>query len=401
MRFLFYSHDGVGLGHVRRHLAIAAALAELSPRAKVLLATSVDEVSRLGLPPHVDTLKIPALQKVTNSRYTSRRLGLTISQTRALRSGLLRSAVESFRPLLVLVDKHPLGAAGEFEPGLIAAKEIGSKVVLGLRDILDDTQAVQSEWRPAMMRRVVRYYDRILVYGEPSVYNPAEQYQFTRALVGRTAFCGYVVNQFPCASQSKEFGPALLGKSKHPIVLATAGGGEDGFVLLQTFMKASKGAPWTGIAVAGPLLAQSEWNALQILADQTGVRLIRFVPCLARLFHEVDTLVCMGGYNTLLEAISTGLPALCVPRAQPRSEQLLRAEAFERLGLLRTIHPRQLTVKKLRQGIAAGLRLKRRDLQERARSVLHFDGAPRAAQQLLALCNGHPLVSTNGANAGN
>ena len=29
-RFLFYSHDGLGLGHTRRNLAIAAALTEIS-----------------------------------------------------------------------------------------------------------------------------------------------------------------------------------------------------------------------------------------------------------------------------------------------------------------------------------------------------------------------------------
>src|SRR5881628_1458544 len=76
MRVLFYSHDGMGLGHVRRHLAIASALVEAAPEAKVLVVTSVDEVSRLGLPPNVDTLRLPALRKVANNEYSSRRLGL-------------------------------------------------------------------------------------------------------------------------------------------------------------------------------------------------------------------------------------------------------------------------------------------------------------------------------------
>jgi hypothetical protein len=41
MRFLFYSHDGYGLGHTCRNLAIARALTELAPRASVLLATGI------------------------------------------------------------------------------------------------------------------------------------------------------------------------------------------------------------------------------------------------------------------------------------------------------------------------------------------------------------------------
>src|SRR5438309_1892855 len=94
MRFLFYSHDGMGLGHVHRHLAIASALARLCPRAQVLLATGVDDASQLGLPANVDTLKLPGLRKLANGHYASRRLALPMGEIRALRSAVLRAAVE-------------------------------------------------------------------------------------------------------------------------------------------------------------------------------------------------------------------------------------------------------------------------------------------------------------------
>ena len=94
MRFFFYSHDGMGLGHVRRHIAIAAALHETAPNVQVLLATSVNEVVGLGLPPNVDTLKLPSLRKITNKEYAPRRLGIPSGEMRSLRSGLLREAVQ-------------------------------------------------------------------------------------------------------------------------------------------------------------------------------------------------------------------------------------------------------------------------------------------------------------------
>src|SRR5438445_5834124 len=146
MRFLFYSHDGMGLGHVRRHLAIASALAEMSPKVKVLMATSVDEVCRLGLPPNVDTLKLPALRKVANRQYASRRLGLSPCEIHDLRSALLLAAVETFRPTIVVADKHPFGAGGEFKAALERAKSYGARAVLGMRDILDEPEAVHQEW---------------------------------------------------------------------------------------------------------------------------------------------------------------------------------------------------------------------------------------------------------------
>jgi predicted glycosyltransferase len=50
-RFLFYSHDGLGLGHVRRNLCVASALSELIPQASILLATSAEEAELFGIPP--------------------------------------------------------------------------------------------------------------------------------------------------------------------------------------------------------------------------------------------------------------------------------------------------------------------------------------------------------------
>src|SRR3954471_16683180 len=106
MRFLFYSHDGLGLGHTRRHLTVAAALAQRAPDAAILLATSAEEPRRFGLPRHVEILKLPGLCKNANEQYSARRLKVSVKQIRALRSALLVTAVKTFQPEVVLVDKH-------------------------------------------------------------------------------------------------------------------------------------------------------------------------------------------------------------------------------------------------------------------------------------------------------
>jgi predicted glycosyltransferase len=93
----------------------------------------------------------------------------------------------------------------------------------------------------------------------------------------------------------------------------------------------------------------------------------------------------MGGYNTIAEAVSQGIPTVCVPRTTPRSEQLLRAQAFERLGLLSTIHPKELDPEVLRDAIKVSLSTNRQALRERAGSLLTFDGAQRAAISLFNL----------------
>jgi predicted glycosyltransferase len=385
VRFLFYSHDGVGFGHVRRHLAIASALVESFPGAKVLIATSVDEVSQLGLPPNIDTLKLPALRKVANDEYCSRRLGLPSEEIYALRSALLQAAVKAFRPAAVLVDKHPFGAGGEFWAALGTARALGARAVLGLRDILDGRAAVRKEWADGhVQERIAEYYDLVLVYGAPSVFDPIAEYEFPSALAERTKYCGYVVNK-PERGRGGEMAPAFqqLDFDFHPCILATTGGGEDGFTVLETFVRAAEGAPWKGIAVAGPMLSKREFSILEALAGRSGVTLHKFIPRLPDLFWKLDGLVCMGGYNTLVEAASQAIPTICIPRSSPRSEQLLRARVFEQLGLLRCISSERLTVERLRQEVNASLETRRGKKMNRSSSGLDFEGARRAASHLL------------------
>ena len=387
MRFLFYSHDGLGLGHTRRHLAVAAALAELDRTASILLATGADFISRLGVPRQVEVLKLPGLQKIGNENYTARHLQIPGSEIRALRSALLLATVKAFRPDVVLVDKHPFGASGEFKAGLQALRRQGGRAVLGLRDILDEPDQVLREWRPYQMQhRIAKHFDQVLVYGERAVFDPIREYQFPADMTERTRFCGYVVNDehtVVVPDPQPPF-PGRAGRPR-PVVLATAGGGEDGFKMLETFIRAAHGAPWQGCVVAGPMTPDVELAELERLAEQFGVIFRTFVPHLALLFDSADALVCMGGYNTLTEAVFHGIPTVCVPRTVPRTEQLIRAEAFARLGLLQVCRAVELQPGLLRKKIATALREPRSGLQAHAKSHLKFDGARQASRYLLQL----------------
>jgi predicted glycosyltransferase len=382
MRFFFYSHDGMGLGHTRRHLAVATALAERAPRAAILLATSAEEIARFGLPRQVEILKLPGLRKDSNEAYSSRRLRVSVTEIRELRSAFLLTAIKSFRPDVVLVDKHPFGASGEFKAGLKALRRNGGRAVLGLRDILDDPQQVQREWGPyQMQQRIARYYDEVTIYGDRAVFDPVEAYAFPPQLAARTHFCGYVLSREN--SQSLEnfewpFPPAR--KRNRPVVLATTGGGEDGFRILETFIRASRKAEWQGVVIAGPMIPDAQWTALQKLALLNGVAYRNFVPHLSALFGSIDALVCMGGYNTLIEAAAENVPTVCVPRVKPRVEQLMRANAFEKLGLLQVCHPTDLDPATLRLKIIAALAS-----AKMTGTPLHFNGAELAASRLLTL----------------
>jgi predicted glycosyltransferase len=386
-RFLFYSHDGLGLGHIRRNLAIARALTDAAPRASIVLATSAEYADTLGLAANVDLLRLPALRKLGNGHYAARRLPIPAADVSRLRSDLLAAAVRSFAPDVLLVDKHPLGVYGELESALDALADIGGRAVVGFRDILDEPEAVAAEWAAHRIPEVIaERFDRVLVYGDEAILDPILEYGLPEAVAARTRFCGYVstpengdhdalqaLRGFPFATRAR------------PLVLATAGGGEDGVGLIEAFVDAAAGAGWDAIVVAGPQAANGAVSGVRRRAVASGTAFRSFVPQLAGWFGVVDALVCMGGYNTLTEAVSRGTPTVCVPRVSPRREQAIRAEAFSRLGLIRTLGPDYLSPDRLRAEVEFALTARRAELAGRAHRVLDFGGAQRAAHNLLEL----------------
>jgi predicted glycosyltransferase len=375
---------------VRRNLAIAGALTELEPRASVLLATSADEAPMLSIPTGVDILKLPGLRKLGNERYGARRLAISAAEFATVRAQILRAAVESFRPQVLLADKHPLGPGEELRPALQVARTEGVRTVLGLRDILDHPATVASEWAPrAIFDQIQRYYDRVLVYGRPHIFDPVREYGFPDPVAAMTSFCGYVFRPASGPARPDE-GPEDFGRAPRtrPLVLATAGGGEDGFALLATFIKAVAGRPWDAIVVSGSQCGPEEAQRLRGLAAEAEVGFRTFVPGLSGAFGALDALVCMGGYNTLVESAAAGVPTVCVPRVRPRREQLLRAQAFARLGLLRLLEPRWLGAPLLTEAIGRTLEDRRSLRGDGANGALDLHGAGRAAGHLLDLAQG-------------
>jgi predicted glycosyltransferase len=389
LRFLLYSHDGLGLGHVRRNLAIASALIRVAPDSSVLLVTGAGDIDRLGLDPGIDVLRLPALRKLANGRYAARRLALSRSDLTALRAGQIGAAVESFRPDVMLVDKHPGGARGELRPGLRALRAAGGRAVIGFRDILDDQLHVRREWHSARTPELIAsHYDQVLVYGRRQVFDFEDAYGRWPDAGRRVRYTGYVVHRTPCHDAAVEsVSPFLVAPRTHrPVVVATAGGGEDGDRLLETFIHAADSS-WQGVVVAGPDMAPDRRHALRRAAVESGVGFRVFAHDLASWLGEADAVVCMGGYNTLAEALFRGTPTVCVPRVSPRTEQLIRALAFERLGLLRVVQPTALDAVALRGAVTQALERSRPELVARAHAALDFNGDSRAAGWLAELAD--------------
>ena len=179
---------------------------------------------------------------------------------------------------------------------------------------------------------------------------PFDDSSFPPALAEITSFCGYVVSH----SLATQLG-ATRPSSRRPRVLATVGGGDDGYPILDTFVDAAEGSGWDAMIVAGAYCPQDRRDLLRSKASAAGVAYRDFVPGLPTEFSSLDALVCMGGYNTLAEVAASGVPAVCIPRREPTRDQLIRARAFESRGLVRVLDPDDLAPDLLREEIETAL----------------------------------------------
>src|SRR5215210_8691776 len=142
-RFLFYTNECVGLGHLRRTVSLAQAVCELDPAATSLIITGAPVAPDQRLPPGVDTVKLPQLGRDGDGVHRSHRLDIGLARARSLRARLALAAAEGFQPDVAIVDKTPCGLGDELVPTLEALHRTSCRIVLGLRDIEDGPEGVR------------------------------------------------------------------------------------------------------------------------------------------------------------------------------------------------------------------------------------------------------------------
>ena len=348
VRILMYSHDTYGLGHVTRTLRIAGAIRNRTRRASILVLSGSPVAPYLPLPAGADLVKLPSVLKAGADRYRARNLAVDFAQIKRMRRNVIRSTAESFKPHLFLVDNVPLGMKGEIIPTLemIRAQLPRTRIILNLRDILDDPDVIRCSWERDGVHDVLRtLYDQIYVLGDPEVFDAIEAYGFP---ADRTLHVGYATPSPRRVASSAR--PPAAGEGGTARVLLTAGGGGDGFDLLSAALKGltelSRGGslrtPLDVEVVTGPLMAAGDRIDVARLARRCGARIEEFVQDLPGRMLASHLVFSMAGYNTSCDILSHAHAAIIHPRTTPRVEQLIRARAFAARGIATMLPPDRL-----------------------------------------------------------
>ncbi|MFC5380497.1 glycosyltransferase family protein [Aquipuribacter nitratireducens] len=340
-RVALYSHDTQGLGHVRRNIAVAAALVGADPATNVLLLTGAPEATSLPLPPRTEVVTLPALAKSTDGSYASRVLDAPLADVLRIRAGVVTAALLAFAPDLLVVDKVARGVHGELDEALRVLREtLPTRVVLGLREVLDHPVAARREWERDRTDDVLRdSYDAVWVYGDPRVYDPVAEYGLSPDVAAMTVHTGYLGRGRQDGTRTRTRA-GRVRRPDGPYALCLVGGGQDGVDLARAFLAAPLPTGVQGIAVTGPYMAAEQRRELRgLAAARDDVRVLDFVPDAADLVAGAAAVVSMAGYNSVCELLAARRPTLLVPRVRPRREQLVRARRLAARGLVDMLHP--------------------------------------------------------------
>ncbi len=413
-RFLMYSHDTFGLGHVRRALSLAAHFVEALPGAQVLIVTGSPLAHAYTLPPRTDYVKLPAVTKQGNGTYRACSLDMEFASIRDLRAALLCETARAYRPDVFMVDHAPNGLKGEALPtlALLRGSQPRCLRVLGQRDILDERRAVRRSWREeGVYHTLENDDDLILVYGSQQLYDVVAEYDLPAPVKWRVRYCGYldrVAEEGVAgagATPSSTPAPAAPGadprvlalrrellSSSGRLVVLTAGGGGDGFPLMRAYLLGlqrlpAPAPPFASALLTGPLMPEAEQRELRDLAATLPAGTVRLEAFLADplpLLRAADLVVAMAGYNTACELLGLRQRVLFVPRATPRQEQLIRASLLSRHGLARMLHPEQATPERLIESVQQSLAQPRPKQHQLDAAGISFGGQAAALEAIIA-----------------
>ena len=346
-RIAFYSHDALGLGHMRRNALIAQTIAGSSLGAAVLLISGAKELNAMCLGAGVDCVTLPALMKNAAGDYLPRNLEIPGDDLIDLRAMTIRAALSAFKPDIFIVDKLPRGVCRELDPALELLRRKRTRCVLGLRDILDDPATVAREWSENESERAVSdFYDAVWVYGDPTVYDLLREYDMSASVSRKVRYTGYLNSSHRIEGPADAEVTAAI-ESVHvgkPLIFCEVGGGQDGAELANAFTEAELPGDAVGVLLLGPFMPVARRQELtKRAAGNARLRLLEFTSEPTPLLRRADRVIAMGGYNTVCELLCLEKSALIVPRTSPRTEQLIRAERLRDFGALDVLDPAHMT----------------------------------------------------------
>lgn len=376
-RLLVYVQHLLGVGHVKRAAGIARACRRAGIEVCVVIGGEHVPRTDFGGAITVELEPVRALDMTFKTLVTGDNMPVTQQVWLRRQKALLRAEMD-FEPDALLTEHYPFGRrqfAAELAPLIDKLRSAGKPVLSSVRDVLVDKKDATKSQKTAAIAR--SSFDRVLVHGDPNVVEFGRTFAAAGEIADLIVYTGYMVEEGESV--------AAKGRDGEGEVIVSTGGGAVGSQLLFAAAEAATGgalSPRRWRLLAGDNLPETDFARLSVLG-RPNLLIERARPDFRSLLRRCALSISQAGYNTMMDILVTGCPALVVPFAgAAESEQSVRASEFARRGLLAVLDESELSAERLARSAAEAL-------QSRARTGagirinIDVDGARRSADIIL------------------
>lgn len=325
LRILIAVTHLLGAGHLTRAAALARAFARAGHETVLVSGGNPVALPSLG---DVRSVQLPPVGTAgTDFRTLLDETGAPVADDRLrVRRALLVETLRSTRPHVLITELFPFGRrvlAEEFEALLEAAHASVPRplVLSSIRDIL--VAPPKRERIAETHRRLARFYDAVLVHGDPVLAPLEASWPVDAPLREILHYTGYV-----------DEGPTATVTGARAGIVVSGGSSATSLPLYHAALDAAHDIPdrpWR--ILVGRSVAEADREELAQRAPH-HVTVERARPDFRALLARADLSISQAGYNTCADLLRTGVRALLVPfEAGRETEQRLRAERLQALGL--------------------------------------------------------------------
>jgi len=263
-----------------------------------------------------------------------------------------------------------------------ASRSAKTAIVCSVRDIL--VEPPKPERVVEMLERIERYYDLVMVHGDPALVPFGETFPLADRIADQLKYTGYVVDRLRRRAGGES---ANEGQGE---VIVSAGGGAVSEELFMAAMAGRSGTqakdvPWR--VLAGHALDDDAFARVQNAAPP-GIIVERARPDFLTLLSNCLLSVSQGGYNTLMEVMATGARGVIVPYAGGlETEQTMRARLLNKRARLQVLDEKTLGPEAIARAVDAALQGPRPDT-----TGLDVGGAEKSATIIADLARRHHPV---------
>ena len=371
------SQHSIGIGHLTRTSALAKAFSAMS---RVTLFSGGRPIEGYSAPSRVDFIQLPALYRTGSGKLPSPLDGrYTLAETEHMRSQMLIDAYCRLKPRIIITEYFPFAPRRFGRSTLnelfnvINQEQKRPIVICSIRTVPQEESPDIDDDAPAINAHLKNEFSGVLHHSDPKLFP-------LTSLEARiqTALSGIPVWQ--TGFVRRPFTPRNSPRISSGLLLTVGGGSAAAANLLKRWIKAAKaGSPdlFPIVAVCGPLM-QGKDRELVHAECGPNVTVYDWVSNMDDLISSSRAVVCLGGYNTPVEALSQNKPVLAFPDSG-LGDQVFQINTLHSEGLLLKGEPSHSEPE-----ITA---LMNELLSFRPRHAIDYNGAERSVEIVKALLN--------------